>query len=315
MNSARKNKTKHTSSKRMTAEEFRNKIKLKNFETAARNARNHPHVQKIFKDRNLDPGKLRQHSSKIIGTGLVAGSLMLASPVLADNLPSSDDLLEKSKKQIHVSDAGEVSKGDVLVESFKSLLPENIRPLERREEKVLEKIIQEVTGVNAKATLEGEHLNTTYGKIGLEQHLRRYPGDVNGNHSDDPAILRADMAPGLGAWGYFAPSKSAMTPELEETEKWYAVVQTLYLHDWNTRQPYLKDWYKYRKVLIVNTENGKSVVASIADSGPAAFTGKSFGGSPEVMNHLGGPRYTKGPVILFFVDDPNNEVPLGPVNY
>ena len=102
---------------------------------------------------------------------------------------------------------------------------------------------------------------------------------------------------------------------MEDTEKWYAVVQTLYLSDWDRRQPYLKNWYKYRKVLIVNTENGNAVIASIADSGPAAWTGKHYGGSPEVMQSLGGSAYKKGPVIIFFVDDPENEVPLGPVEY
>ena len=121
------------------------------------------------------------------------------------------------------------------------------------------------------------------------------------------------MAPGLGAWGYFSHSKQELTPDLVETEKWYAVVQTLYLPDWNKRQPHLKNWYKYRKVLIVNTDNGNAVVASIADSGPAAWTGKQYGGSPEVMNHLGGDRYTKGSVVVFFVDDPDNEIPLGSV--
>jgi len=30
---------------------------------------------------------------------------------------------------------------------------------------------------------------------------------------------------------------------------------------------------------------------------------------------LGGKRYKKGPVIIFFVDDPENEIPLGPVDY
>ena len=125
----------------------------------------------------------------------------------------------------------------------------------------------------------------------------------------------AGVTPGKGAWGHFVKSKNEMTEDVVEKEKWYAVVQTLYLHDWNTRQPYLKNWYKHRKVLIVNTDNGKAVVAAIADSGPAAWTGKSFGGSPEVMEYLGGPRYKKGPVVIFFVDDPENKVALGPVEY
>ena len=92
-------------------------------------------------------------------------------------------------------------------------------------------------------------------------------------------------------------------------------MQTLYLPDWGRRQPYLRDWYKYRKVLIVNTDNGNAVVAAIADAGPAAWTGKHFGGSPEVMDYLGGARYKKGPVLVFFVDDPEDNVPLGPVEY
>ena len=123
------------------------------------------------------------------------------------------------------------------------------------------------------------------------------------------------MAPGLGAWGYFASNQATLTANLVDTEKWYAVVQTLYLPDWDKRLKYLIDWYKYRKLLIVNTDNGNAVVAAIADAGPAAWTGKSFGGSPEVMEYLGGPRYKKGPVLVFFVDDPNNQVPLGPVDY
>jgi hypothetical protein len=186
--------------------------------------------------------------------------------------------------------------------------------MDRSTEKSLEAVFRDSTGINARASLEGEHLNTTYGYIGAEQHLTRYPGDTMAIH---PKLVEKDegMAPGKGAWGYFAPSKSQMTESDVENEKWYAVVQTLYLPDWSTRQPYLRDWYKYRKVMIVNTMNGNAVVADIADSGPAAFTGKQFGGSPEVMNYLGGASYKKGPVVVFFVDDPNNQVPLGPVEY
>jgi hypothetical protein len=33
------------------------------------------------------------------------------------------------------------------------------------------------------------------------------------------------------------------------------------------------------------------------------------------MQHLGGSRYKKGPVVVFFIDDPKNEVPLGPIDY
>lgn len=180
------------------------------------------------------------------------------------------------------------------------------------EEKKIEEVIKNLTNISAKAGLEGEHLNTSYGYIGAEQHLKRYPGDILENHGP---YYKEGIAPGLGAWGYFAKSKADLTLELVEIEKWYAVVQTLYLPDWSSRQPYLRNWYKYRKVMIVNTKNGNAVISAIADAGPAAFTGKHFGGSPEVMEYLGGSRYKKGAVLLFFVDDPENKVKLGPVDY
>lgn len=229
-------------------------------------------------------------------------------------LPPITEIIKNITSKPINANAESLPKQQLLLASLQQLLPQKVGPMDRSTEKSLEQVFSQTIGVNAKATLESEHLNTTYGYIGAEQHLARYPGD---NMSVHPAVSEHDegMAPGLGAWGYFARSKSALTGNLSDNEKWYAVVQTLYLPDWSSRQPYLLNWYKYRKVLIVNTLNGNAVVADIADSGPAAWTGKSFGGSPEVMNYLGGSRYKKGPVVLFFVDDPNNQVPLGPVEY
>jgi len=297
-------------SEKIDSEFIRQKFKLKHLEARKELSDKYPHVDKFFRGKNLDVEKIREHSAKILGTGLVAGSLFLLSPHSdVKLLPQPDELIEK------LGDGSIVKKDDMysfLVETLNSTLPEKPRPLLRSEEKFLEQIFQNVYGLSARASLEGEHLNTSYGYIGAEQHLRRYPGDSLALHGEGE-ILKAGMAPGLSAWGYFTKSKDEMTKDLEEVEKWYAVVQTLYLPDWNTRQPYLKDWYKHRKVLIVNTENGKAVVAAVADSGPAAWTGKHYGGSPEVMNYLGGERYRKGKVIVFFVDDPENDISLGPV--
>lgn len=290
-------------------ESLRNRLKVKQLEAKRAFSQKYPHVEKFLEKKGIDVGKIREHSAKIIGAGALTGTLLLASPGSEKALPSPE-ALDKGKLRGEGPDTDLPQK--LLVDTLDEFLPKKTRPLSRQEEKFLEQAFESVMGIKSRATLEGEHLNTTYGLIGAEQHLKRYPGDTIANHKP---YLKEGIAPGLGAWGYFAPSKDKLTPQLEETERWYAVVQTLYLPDWNTRQPYLRDWYKYRKVLIVNTENGNAVVAAIADSGPAAWTGKHFGGSPEVMEYLGGPRYKKGPVVLFFVDDPVNRVPLGPVDY
>ena len=263
---------------------IRAKLKLKGLESRNSFSQKHNAAHSFLASKGISLGNLRAHSAKLLNVGMVSGALLLAQPSTIAYLPRT--AVEMNKMLPEATPTPPMSSFGKLMEGLHSVLPVKPRPLERSEEKSLEVLFKSTLGVDAKATLEGEHLNTTYGLIGAEQHLRRYPGDKIGNHDLTP--LDEGMAPGLGAWGYFAPTKEKLTPDLVDSEKWYAVAQTLYLPDWNTRTRYLRDWYKYRKVLIVNTQNGKAVVADIADSGPAAFTGKQFGGSPEVMNYLGG---------------------------
>ncbi len=281
---------------------LRNKLKLKSLETKRSLFEKYPHVEKFFADKGLDLSKIREHSAKIITTGAITSTLLFTPPMVAKNVPAIANIV-KSLSDFEGEEPA-VPRQEILLSSLKQILPQKVGPLDRNQEKTLEQVFKGNIGVDTKANLEGEHLNATYGYIGAEQHLARYSGDRMSVH---PKIPQSDegMASGLGAWGYVPADE----------EKWYAVVQTLYLPDWAKRQPYLSNWYKFRKVLIVNTVNGNAVVADIADAGPAAWTGKQFGGSPEVMNYLGGPRYKKGPVIVFFVDDPKNQVPLGPVDY
>lgn len=295
-------------------EHLRNHLKLKSLLIKNKFKESHGHAQKFLDQKGIDFSTLRNHSINAVAGGAIASYLLLTPPTPSAVTQSPYDVLDTVRNSVSTTTDTAFQKSTQLVDAIKSVVPQRPRPLTRVEEKYLEQIVQNIVNIPVRATLEGEHLNTTYGYIGAEQHLTRYPGDTMASHSkvkeDDEG-----MAPGKGAWGYFANSKEKLTPDLVETEKWYAVVQTMYLPDWNKRTRYLREWYKYRKVLIVNTNNGKAVVASIADSGPAIWTGKSFGGSPEVMDYLGGPRYKKGPVVLFFVDDPKNKIPLGPVDY
>lgn len=297
---------------KVSFEHLRSRLKLKNLQEEENLNSQFPRAKKVFEGKKLDIKNIRQHSAKLLGAGILGGSFLLGTASATRSLPEPHEIYDY--KALDEAFKNLKPQNQILSDLFKQMLPEVTRPLSRNEEKVLEYLIKDYTGIPVKASLEGEHLNTTFGLIGAEQHLKRYPGDNMIGHGDEK-YERSGMAPGLGAWGYFAKSKDEMTQSLEETEKWYAVVQTLYLPDWNTRQPYLKNWYKYRKVIIINVENGNAVVAAIADSGPAAWTGKQFGGSPEVMDYLGGMKYKKGKVLIFFVDDPENKIPLGPVEY
>lgn len=304
---------KNKSSKKVDFDKARRKLKLKKIRQQMDLEQKHPHIKGFDICKNFSSRKIRERSAGILSVGVVTSAVILGLPLPDYHLPVPHEIIEYVRN-FKVNQEGIDKSQSEVSETLKSILPNKPRPLSRNEEKLIENILSNYLNFSVRATLEGEHLNTTYGYVGLEQHLIRYPGDTLSQHTEGRA-QRAGIAPGLGAWGYFARSKENLTPELVETEKWYAVVQTLYLPDWNTRQPYLKNWYKYRKVVLVNPDNGKIVVSAIADSGPAAWTGKHFGASPEAMLFLGGERYTKGDLVVFFVDDPENNVPLGPVEY
>jgi hypothetical protein len=256
----------------------------------------HPHAVTFFQKHGITPGKIRLHAAKVAaGIGLT-GAMLFAQPL-------TQQVLSTPAHQIAALTADQLRKE--LSNQLATLLPKDPTLLTAAQEDAIQNEIKTIWGIDATASIQGERLNRSYGFIGAEQHLARYPGDSIEN-----------MAPGRGAWGYFADSQDELTGNLIEKEKWYVAVQTLYLPDWQQRTNYLRDWYKYRKVLVVNPANGKTVVADVADSGPSEWTGKNYGGSPEVMAYLGlntGPQ--KGAVVLFFVNDPNNEIPLGPVEY
>ena len=206
----------------------------------------------------------------------------------------------------------------LLAAELKALTPSDVRSLTSDEENKIASVLSNRTGIKVVPEIGGKRLNTTYGLIGGEQHLYRYPGDTLYDHAkstQDWAMYGdAGIAPSLGAWGYFAPSKDQFTQAAEDKEKWYIAVQTFLSPGFSENVASYRDFYKYRKMLIVNPETGQAVVADIADAGPSEWTGKQLGGSPEVMQAIGlaqGPR--KGAVLYFFIDDSNSQVQLGPV--
>ncbi|KKQ34212.1 MAG: Peptidase T-like protein [Candidatus Nomurabacteria bacterium GW2011_GWB1_37_5] len=171
--------------------------------------------------------------------------------------------------------------------------------------------IEKAYGVRGVFEMDHNRLPRYVGKIGLEQHLYRYPGD---GLSLQGAYLEVGIAPARGAFGYFSEVGKSYEQMVNE-EKYYIVLQTSLIPNWNRDWVNLKDWYKFRKFLVVNPENEKAVVGVLGDSGPGVTTGKHFGGSPEMMVELGFyPQATRGTVLVLFLDDPGQTVSLGPVS-
>jgi hypothetical protein len=244
--------------------------------------------------------------------GSMGGLMLLTST--AQSLPAPD--VSKATAEVR-----KIDNKSFLISDLEAFLPKDVRELTRSEEKKITEILSRSFGLKVEAELEEKRLNRSYGLIGAEQHLARYPGDTLSTHFDPPVsqedrelYWQSGMAPGLGAWRYFAPSKSQLKELDIEREKYYIAVQTFLSKDFNSRFREYRDFYKYRKMLVVNPHNGKALVADIADAGPGESTGKHLGGSPEVMHYLervDGAQ--KGPVLYFFIDDPNDKIQLGPI--
>jgi len=257
-------------------------------------------AKNFFNKTSLLAYDLRQKSSRLLAGAGLTGALLL-SPMTISHLTTSN--------QAQVNSA--ISVAENLQQLLGPISPHAPTKLDPDQATPIEEAIFKATGLHAKAVLDGQQLNHQVGYIGYEQHLYRYPGDTLLDHDDEQI---AGIAPGLGAWGYFAKSAQTFTTTDYLREKWYSVAQTLYLPNWNQDFIKLRDWYKYRKILVVNLKNGESVVTALGDAGPANWTGKQFGASPETMEALNlhlGPR--KGLVLFLFLDDPDNKIPLGPV--
>ncbi len=196
-------------------------------------------------------------------------------------------------------------------------IPKDAKSLTNDEEKEVEDILSKNFNLRVSAFLEGIRLNRSYGIIGGEQHLYRFPGDNLYKHAQNftewAMYGSSGIAPALGAWGYFTPTESEFSEKDKMREKYYLAVQTFLAPGFAENVDKYRDFFKFRKMLVVNAKTGQAVVAVVGDAGPAEWTGKHLGGSPEVMHYLGlasGPR--QGPVFYFFIDDPQDQVPLGP---
>lgn len=297
----------------------------------------HKHAHRLFKRHRVIIHKVRDHSVKTAAVASVSAGLLAAPTVLtahpghveAQANPDINHTLAKTFDQTETQPATDQLFGPDVSQAnkqamFKQKLSEISQTggqLTAEQEAELSVSIQEAFGFSAKAELEGKRLNATRGIIAGEQHLPLYPGDTIKNHfknritgaTADPTANLTGMVPGLPSWGYFAANAASVTKQDVEREQWYIAAQTFLAPGWQDHTQEMYKWFKYRKMIVMNQQTGQAVVACIGDAGPSPFTKRTFGGSNEVLIALGLGTKRTGTVITFFVDDPNDTIPLGPL--
>jgi hypothetical protein len=286
----------------------------------------HRHLLRWAEKQGYDLAPLLPATGRAVMAGGLMLSLLTSAPQVMTGLPTTNE----AQIQQHLV-AARLKSDQVRAEHLQTVQMELVKQQQQHQQMMAQlqqlvanpsimndeaasqqitRTIHELTGVPVATSLEGYELATNVGRIGAEQHLKRYPGDSLASHT----LTASGMAPGLGAYGYFAPSAAALTPQAIEREKYYVALQTFKSPNWAGNVSATYNWFKYRKMLIYHPVTGRAVVAVVGDAGPGESTGKAFGGSPEVMAALNAHdgRGTP-PVVMLFVDDPHNSIPLGPV--
>jgi hypothetical protein len=252
---------------------------------------------------------LRTTSQQLLAAISLAGQIALNQPN-----PQGKTLQAQAQERQQDDDLAAQVNQEEYQEIMAKLVGFVNRPpghLEKEEELYLEQQLTDLLGFDVTAELEGKRLNHSHGIMGSEQHLQRFPGDTLAQHD---AFQEAGLAPGRGAFGWFTEN-GQLTEEATRREKYYFAVQLMYLPEWNEQHDELKPWYKFRKMIVINPAEEIAVVGVVGDAGPAAWVKKQFGGSPEVIREgkIWSPK-AAGKVLLWFVDDPENKIPLGPIN-
>lgn len=268
----------------------------------------HQDILSWLADHDMSVADIKLLSQQILAAISFAGSVALNAPQDQQAIHQVQ-ALENEEDRLLASVTAE--EHEVIMEKLRSSVQLPAGHLDRESELYLEQQLSSILGFEVVAELEEQRLNHTIGIMGGEQHLHRFPQDSITQHD---AYQEAGIAPNRGAFGWFTEG-GELTERAIQREKYYFAVQTLYLPKWKTQYQTLKPWYKFRKMVVINPAEKKAVVGVVGDAGPAAWVQKQFGGSPEVIREgkIWSPK-SRGRVMLLFVDDPNDEVPLGPID-
>ncbi len=180
--------------------------------------------------------------------------------------------------------------------------------LPRQEELYLEQQLTDMLGFEVVAELEGVRLPYSIGMMAAQPHLRRHPTDLLMNHV---TYLEAGIRESRGGFGWFT-EMGQLTPAAIAREKYYISVPISFLPTWQTQNDVLKNWMKFRKMLVINPAEQCAVVSAVGDIGPADWMRAQFGGAPEVIRSakIWSPN-SRGHVLVMFINDPHDTIPLG----
>lgn len=174
----------------------------------------------------------------------------------------------------------------------------------------LEQQLSEILGFSISTKLENRTLPYTHGSVAALSHYKRTPTDSLSQHD----YQYASFTDRRSFFGWLNTGLGAQRDGMQ-AEKYGVAIPLFSLPDWQTQSATLTKWYAFRKVVLINPTEMIAVVARIADNYPVLTNKYQFGATPEtIVAAKCWSQATAGKVLIFFVDDSEQEIPLGPVS-
>jgi len=143
----------------------------------------HQELQRQLWGRHKSSLEWLSRNSRQLVAGSLGGLMLLSNQnINLSSLPQAVSAQEAPK---------EIDKKTFLISDLSGILPKEVRALTGDEEQKVSEIITRTFGIKVSAELQGKRLNRSYGFIGQEQHLTRYPGDTMSTHFDSEEKLLA----------------------------------------------------------------------------------------------------------------------------
>ncbi|MBP9819787.1 hypothetical protein KBC79_03535 [Candidatus Woesebacteria bacterium] len=192
---------------------------------------------------------------------------------------------------------------------LESMLNEPISSLNDQARLYLEQQLSDLLGFTVSTELDGQVLPTIVGVVEARPHTKRFPTDTLSLHERHK---EAGLAQYRSAFGWFSP-QPPLSEQAEHYERYSLGLPLYALPEWGTRAEQVKTWFRNRKVICINPKAKRFVVAAVSDISTPSIK-YQFSASPELSRDIAcWQPGQQGKIIVLFVDDESDTIPLGTV--
>lgn len=223
----------------------------------------------------------------------------------------SQQLNQDSQQDVELLHTITLEEHQAIIYKLREVAKLNPGDLEQDDLLYLEQQLSDIFGFEVTSKLDDHKLPFTLGTMAAAPHQRRYPKDKLGEHNRYP---EAGMTQTRSSFGWMLEA-GQLSATATKQEQYGLSLPLAYLPEWQQDYSQLKDWYRYRKMLVINPFELKAIIASVINIDLVSTLKYQFAGTPELIRagFIWSPK-ASGRVLVFFINDEPDNIKVGPIN-